>query len=188
MADAKAPASLADIVQSATRVQRTARVCVAGHLNDAYETLERRLQTLTEEARQSDSLGDAVTDERKNVAQQIEDLRADMLTHEHEFTFEKVPDKEWSDLLAQHGPREDQREAFNIETFPLAACRASLRKVNGADLAAGDLDLLTQLWTETLNIGQRSDLFEAAFAANTGTVSVPFSPLASATLRSTGEK
>lgn len=188
MPDADKPASLADILGSATRVQRTATVCVAGHLNDQIENLERRLADLTAEARSSDSLGDPASEERLDLAAQIEALQVEMKAHEHSFTFSAVHPKEWSDLVAQHPPREEVREPFNGDTFPLAACLASLRQVNGADVAAGDLPLLEQLWTDVLNVGQRTDLFNAAWDANTGSVSVPFSALASATLRSTGEK
>jgi hypothetical protein len=66
MADAVKPASLADIVDSATRAERTARICVAGHLNDAFDALERELAELAQTG--SDSLDDPNQDGRQQVA------------------------------------------------------------------------------------------------------------------------
>jgi hypothetical protein len=111
-----------------------------------------------------------------------------MAAHEHDFTFQALHPKEWSDLLASHQPREDHREIFNVETFPLAACQACLHKVNGTATGTGDVDVFTELWFDKLNEGQRGDLFEAAYSANTGRVSVPFSALASVTLQRTDAK
>lgn len=180
------PASLADIAQQATRAERTVRLCVAGHLNARHDELEQKLQRLVRESGMSDSLDDSNADARRAVAEEMETVRAQMLEHEHEFTFRALPDKTWSDLTAEHPPREDKREAFNVETFPIVCVAASLAAVNGEPTEATVADL-QPLW-ELLNVGQRGEMFDAAWEANTGRVSVPFSALASATLRSTAAK
>lgn len=186
MTDLTKPASLADIAQQATRAERSVKLCVAGHLNARHEELEQQLQRLTRESGVSDSLDDANSDQRRAVAQAMEDLRTQMLEHEHEFTFRALADKAWSDLTAEHAPRAGKHEAFNVETFPIVCVAASLAAVNGVDSPA-TVPELQPLW-EVLNVGQRGQLFDAAWEANTGRVSVPFSVLASATLRSTDAK
>lgn len=175
-----APASLADIVASATRVERSARICVAGHLNAEYATLERQLQQESREA----SLSLADGSRRREIAEQMEKLRAQMRQHEHEFTFRSLPDKAWSDLTAAHPAREGKTEPFNWDTFPIACVAASLVAINGVDTTA-TVDELNELWSEKLNIGQKDDLFSAAWQANTGKVSVPFSVTASKLLQFT---
>ena len=176
------PASLADIVASATRAERTATVCVAGHLNDEYDALERQLQKATRES--SGSLAD---DGRGEIAARMEALREQMRAHEHAFTFRYIGHKAWSDLTAEHAPRDDQTEPWNWETFPLACVAASLVKINDVETQVTVEDL-TELWGDKLNVGQRDDLFTAAFEANAGKVNVPFSALASAVLHPTDGK
>jgi hypothetical protein len=179
------PASLADIVASATRAERTATVCVAGHLNTAYAALDRQLQDAHRDSALSGSLAEG--DARTAIAEQIEALREQMKAHEHVFTFRALGDKAWSDLTAAHGAREGKSEPWNWDTFPIACTATSLVAINGAE-ASVTVDDLAELWGEKLNVGQRDDLFSAAFEANTGKVSVPFSALASAVLHPTVEK
>ena len=178
------PASLTDILGSATRVQRTATVCVAGHLNDEFYTLERKLIALAEQA-DVDSLGDPSVDERREVALRMEAVREEMRRHEHRFTFERLDPKAWSDLSAEHPRREGKIEAFDPTTFPLAACLASLVEVNGAPLDAGFKEQFTELWTDKFNEAQRGEMFNAAWEANTGRADAPFSEISSAVLRNT---
>jgi hypothetical protein len=188
MTDEVKPASFAEKAAKATRARRTATVCLAGHLVDEFDLLEQRLGDLVQQARASDSLADSASGERLEVAQRMEDLRGQMAELEVAFTFEALHPKAWSDLSAEHPAREDRREAFNTESFPLAACLTCLVQVDGADVEPGTSDVFTDIWINKLNEGQRGDLFDACWAANTGRISVPFSVLASRTLHSTDEK
>jgi hypothetical protein len=178
------PASLADIVASATRAERSATICVAGHLNTELVALDRELATATMESKLTGTLAEG--DERKAIAERIEALREQMKAHEHTFTFRALPDKAWSDLTAAHPPREGKPEAVNLVTFPFACVVASLVAINDVATTA-TADDLHELWSEKLNEGQRDELFTAAWEANTGKVSVPFSVLASAFLHPTAE-
>lgn len=187
MSDAPSkPASPLDgIVKSATRAERTVTVCVAGDLNAQFDTLEQELDRLVGE--KGVSLDDPVDARRREVAEQIEDLRARMADHEHRFTFRALSSQAWSDLTAAHPARPDVREPFNRDTFPLAAVAASLVSIDDVPVTHSETDL-RELWNEALNTGQCTALFEAAWEANTGRMSVPFSPLASATLAFTDKK
>lgn len=177
--------SLADVVASATRAERTATVCLAGDLNARYDELEVQLQRLTVDR---DSLADG--DGRRAIAAEMEAVREKMRASEHFFTFRALAPKEWSDLLALHGPREDKSEAFNVDTFPqacVAACLVRVKNADGDELEFTEADV-ESLWDEVLSQGQRNELFGAAWEANTGRVSVPFSRLASVILGRTDEK
>jgi hypothetical protein len=181
----KKPASLAAITASATRAERTAKVCVAGHLNAQYDDLEAQLVAIVKAA-DTDSLADGSADQKQAIAEEIEALRVEMTKHEHTFTFRALEDKVWSDLLLEHAPRDGKAERFNNETFPLPCTAACLVKINGED-ATATVDELAPLW-DILNVAQRDEMFWAAWQANTGTVSVPFSKLASAVRKDISEK
>lgn len=177
--DVTEPVSLSDLAASATRARRNATICIAGQLAADYEALERRLALLVQEGRYGDSLGDAASVERVQIAEQMEKLRDQMRAREATFTFEYIGAEPWSTLMATEGDDKDAEA--------LAICVETLVQFNGKDVTAKDKEALAALWP-TLNVGQRNELVTAAVEANTGRVSVPFSHLASATLHSTDEK
>lgn len=168
------------IIASATRSEREAKICVAGALNARFAALEQQLAEMSKE-RVASSLADA--DPRRDVAEQLEAIRTEMRTHEHTFTMRALPPKAWSDLTAAHAAREGKRELFNVDTLPVALVAASCVKVDGDDTELSE-DKVGELF-DVLNEGQRDELFNTAWEANTGRVSVPFSALGSAVLAST---
>lgn len=178
-AAAKRPASLSEIIASATRAERSATICVAGQLNARYAELEQQLAQMEVG---SDSL--AVPDGRRALAEEMERVAGRMRASEHTFTFRALPAKGWSDLVAAHPPRDGVAERWNAATLPFALVTLALCRVNGEEVEIGTSDL-APLWDDVLNEGQRDVLFNAAWDANTGSVSVPFSALASAVLRNT---
>lgn len=179
------PASLSAITASATRAERSVTLCVAGHLNARYGVLEAQLQAATRERATLGSL--AETDPRQVIAEEMEAIREQMREAEHTFTFRALPAKQWSDLMLEHKPRENTRELINLDTFPLPCVAASLVRINGEDVDVS-ADDLAELWNDALNQGQRDEMFSAAWEANTGRVSVPFSATASVILGRTDEK
>lgn len=185
MTDNEKPMSLAEIAASATRSERSVTLCVAGHLNSRYDELERALQEASRDRGLERSLGDV--DPRRTIAEEMESIREQMAAHEHTFILRALPGKAWSDLLLEHPPRKDTRELFNAQTLPLACVAASLVRLNGEDITTTVAEL-TPLWDEALNQGQRDELFGAAWEANTGAVSVPFSASASVILARTDVK
>lgn len=181
MTQSESASPIDDIIASATRAERDAKICVAGALNAAFAAKEAELADMQQEHYTAGSLADV--DPRREAAEELERLRAQMREHEHTFTMRALPPKDWSDLTAAHGPREGEREAFNPETFPVAIVAASCVKVDGKDAVLPE-GKVAELF-DVLNQGQRDELFAAAWEANTGRVSVPFSGLASVVLRST---
>jgi hypothetical protein len=120
------------------------------------------------------------------VAEAIEDVEARMVEHTIPFRLRALGPKDWSDLIAAHPPRPDTDEqtfgerVFNTETYPpalIAACCFD---------PAMTVDQVRELF-EVLNEGQRNALFNGAWRANMG-IDVPFSPAASAMLRSSEPK
>lgn len=184
MSNAVKPALIDEIISSATRAERDTTICVAGHLNARIGVLEEQLAELHRAKVSGDSLDDV--DPRVPVAREIEAVREQMRAHEHVFTMQGLGSKEWSDLTAAHPPREDQREKFNLTTFPAALVLASCVRIDGEPAELTD-DQVSRLF-DALNEGQRDDLFNTAWEANTGRVSVPFSGLASAILNHTAER
>lgn len=174
---------LDDIIASATPAERDVKICVAGALNARFAVLDAELQDLQQRRFVGDSLGEA--DPRRAIAEEMENLREQMKADEHTFTMRALPPKAWSDLRAAHGPREGRMERFNPETLPSALIAASCVRVDGEDVELST-DKVGELF-DVLNEGQRDELFEAAWEANTGRVSVPFSAAASV-VRQTSEQ
>lgn len=179
-----AGASVVDaIIAEATPAEREAKICVAGALNARFAVLEAELAD-AQQQRLVSSLGDA--DPRREIAEEMERLRVEMQEHEHTFTMRALPAKAWSDIRTEHGPRDGKRELFNPDTFPAALLAASCVAVDGkpTTLTAEKVSALF----DVLNEGQRDTLFNAAWEANTGRVSVPFSALSSAVLQTSAQK
>lgn len=174
--------ALDKIVAESSRPECSVTLCTAGTLNARLQHLERELGD--EHAKVITSMAEG--GRRHELATEIESVLAEMRAHEHTFTFRGLAHKAWSDLTAAHEPRDKKNEAVNLETFPAACIAASLIKVDGDD-ATVDIAEVETLF-DVLNEGQVDQLFNAAWEANTGGRTVPFSGLASAILRSTDTK
>lgn len=170
------------IVAEASRPESSVTLCTAGALNARYQSLERELEE--EQRKTITSLGEG--GRRRELAEQIERVLDEMRAHEHTFTFRALAHKAWSDLTAAHKPREDRNELVNLATFPPACITASLVAVDGEETTATaeEVDGLF----DVLNEGQIDALFNAAWEANTGGRTVPFSGLASVILQNTEQK
>lgn len=166
------------IVAEASRPECSVTLCTAGTLNARLQELERQLAD--EHQKVSTSLADG--GQRRELAKQVESVVAEMRAHEHTFTFRALSHKAWSDLTAEHKPRDGKNEIVNLETFPLACIASSLVKLDGDDVTVTLAEV--EALFDVLNEGQIDQLFNAAWEANTGGRSVPFSALASATLQS----
>lgn len=170
------------IVAESSRPECSVTLCTAGTLNARLQDLERQLAD--EHQKVATSLADG--GRRRELAVEIESVLEEMRAHEHTFTFRGLPHKVWSDLTAEHKPREEKNEAVNLDTFPPACIAASLVRVDDDDATVDVAEVETLF--DVLNEGQIDQLFNAAWEANTGGRSVPFSGLASAILRSTEQK
>ncbi|MGH3504314.1 MAG: hypothetical protein ACRDQA_25960 [Nocardioidaceae bacterium] len=176
--------TLSEITQQATPVERTVSLCVAGSMFAEHERLEAELEAAqSAEVTGSGTLGKQPESQR--VAKKLRDLEAKMREHTYDFVFRSLPKLQWRALLDTHGPREGKEriERWNPDTFPRAAVAASCVSPEGMDDAAA----FAVFWDESLNDGQRDQLFRGAYAANEESTSVPFSVAASAAL-STSEQ
>lgn len=167
------------IVSAASRPECSVTLCTAGTLNARLQELERELAA--EHQKVATSLAEG--GRRREIAEQVEAVLAEMRAHEHTFTFRGLPHKVWSDLTAEHKPRDGHAETVNLATFPPACIAASLVRVDDDDTTSDVADV--EALFDVLNEGQIDQLFNAAWEANTGGRSVPFSGLASAILQNT---
>lgn len=166
--------SINDVLAKATPRESIIPVCVAGHLNAEMELLEAELQAASASGDwQPDSL--ASTDPRVAIAKKIQAVQKKMKAAEVVFRFRALPDEEWSDLLAEHGPRKDHAELFNPLTLP----QVLIPKCCVDPVMTGPQ--YEQLKV-SLNSSQRNQLFNTAWDANTSATSVHFSLAASAIL------
>lgn len=171
------PQSIESILKKAKPRETTAVVYMAGDLVAELERLERQLAEAGDQTWAEPSL--AAADPSRDIAQKIAAVRKRLKASEVEFRFRALPDKEWSDLLAAHAPRNDT-EMFNAETLPrelIAACAVD------PEMAPEQVDQLYAV----LNQAQRNTVFDAAFSANTEASSIPFSVSASAILGALGD-
>lgn len=167
--------SFADVKKMTRRTERTVEVCLDGALSAEVEHAERELARLGrwEPTTLSES------DPRAELRERLDRLRAEQRESVHEFRFRALSARDYSDLLSQHRPREEDKAdglRFNVETFPTALIAACCVDPEMTEDEAGEL-------LEELSSGQRDQLFAAAWAANEQAVSVPFWSSASGTTR-----
>jgi hypothetical protein len=152
-------------------------IVMRGDLQARFEELERALDVARRKP-ESDSLAGGGSEARQ-IAEEIEALRAEMQGYVRVFLLRALPRKEWSDLLKEHPARKQDAPAdFNRETLPISALAACSVKPKMSEAQAGRLvDAVTQ--------GQWAVLWQAILGLNGGSGEVPFSVAASATLNST---
>ncbi len=166
-----------DILAQATPREHTVRICLAGDVAAEVERLEADLAATS--SWQQQSLAEA--NPGIEIAERIKDARERMQAAEVPFTFRALGDKAWSDLVAEH-PGKTPDEAWDDETLaPALVAACAIDPV----MTPKDVDALF----ETLNLGQRQELINAAWSVNSEGTSVPFALHASAILAShTGGK
>jgi len=160
------------ILAAARARETTVAVCLAGDLAAEADRLTAELDRLGEPGAARSSLADV--DPRAALVADLDTVIELMRSNEVTFRFRKIPDKEYSDLVAAH-PSEDEDEAWNADTFPPALVAASC-----IDPAMSDEDV-AELW-DVLPFGSRIQLGNAAYnACRGGAVSIPTSRAVSAT-------
>ncbi|MBM9621031.1 hypothetical protein [Streptomyces zhihengii] len=170
--------NIEEILKRAKPRQKSVWICVAGDLLSEVDRLERELREVGE-GWSPDSL--ASCDPREKIAKRIKTVREAMKKAEVEFVFRSIGDRAWSDLVAAHPPKKQgpggQQLAWDPDTFPRALVSAS---AVDPVMTPEQLDELF----EVLNEGQRSEMFDCAYAVNTEATSIPFSVTASGILSS----
>lgn len=163
-----------DILAMARPAEKTVELCLAGDLQAKFEDLERDLaRAKSVDSDPGAKLGSAGAARR--IAEEMEQVRAQMRDRTVVFRLRAITHREWVDLTRAHPARPEDPADFNPETFGvalLAACCINPQLDVGA---AGRL-------VDALTAGQWERLFAACWQVCRGTVEVPFSVAASATL------
>lgn len=156
--------------------EKTVPICLRGDLQAEFERLEAQL--VEAQRGTSDSL--AAGGRVRELAEQIEALRAEMAAATVTFVLRAVPRRRWTALVAEHPPRDDQQLdrvlGVNEETFTSVLIREC---TVDPQMAGEQWDRLDEALTEF----QWQKLFNAAWSLNARDVDVPFSHAASTILR-----
>ncbi|WP_326646687.1 hypothetical protein OG884_18845 [Streptosporangium sp. NBC_01755] len=168
--------AIADIIGSIKRPEKTVPICLAGDLQAEFESLERDLAIAREKPADAGTLAGGSDPMATAIAQQIQELRAKMREHTAVFRFQGLSSKVYSDLVAQHPPKEESKrgdvdwDSFSVALVATCAVEPKMSVEEAGQLA----DALTQ--------AQWDALFTAAFEVNKADIDVPFSFAASAVL------
>ncbi|HTI26188.1 MAG TPA: hypothetical protein VL652_34685 [Kutzneria sp.] len=171
-----------EIIKSAKRPEKTVELCLRGDLVAAWEDLERK-RAAAEQA-SGDSLAGSGA---RQYAEQMRALEEQMAQATVVFRLRALPRREYNELYAAHPPRLDAdgkpdrldgAYGYNTLTFWPALVAASLVE------PLLDAEVLDTLLQDQLSDAQFDALAGAAIVVNRGEVDVPFSPGASAMLRS----
>lgn len=151
--------------------QTSVKLCLDGQLADEYAAVEQQLAQAKSEAKKADSMS-AGTGVRALEAQ-LEKLRKQAEASTVTFKLRAVGRKRWTELMAEHPPREgntkDTLVGANEDTLAEALIREGLvEPLLSAEQLATLLD-------EHLSEGQYNELANAAYFVNRRSVSVPFS-------------
>jgi hypothetical protein len=176
--------SFADVMKSEKNGRRrdSVTLCFNSDLDQQYRELEVKLEdAIADEARVA---GDEDRRSGRRVAEkplshqlaaQVAALREDNPEAFHEFVLQALPRSEWVALRAKHAPRDSHKDedggAFNSETFPPAAVRASLVDPEPTEDVIAWLD-------ENLTSGDWNRLGILCWALNEGTREAPKAGLA----------
>jgi hypothetical protein len=193
--------SIKEKIKKASRPERTVPVCLNGQLVAEFEAAERRLQEAIRRPA-VDSLD--AGGETRELAEQVEALREQMLDGVVEFRLRAMPRKRWRAFISEHPPREDddgvvdardRNIGVNVDTFYPALIRTStvepeLDDEDWLELLGGERKLPDGQVEEVegvLTSRQFDELAGAAWDLNRDTVDVPFSRAASRILSSAPE-
>lgn len=170
-----------DLLKSAKLPEASVPICLRGDLAIQFEQLEREL----EEAREAEGNSLADGGRVREIAEEIERVRAEMREHTHPFAFRGLPKQKFRDLVEEHPARKDEDDdavmGVNISTFPQALIAACC---TDPIMTAEQVHQLCELLTEA----QVGELFSCAYSLNKLKVDVPKSVLASEILAKHAQK
>jgi len=157
--------AIEDLLAKVKPATASVKVCLRGDLMGDLDIVNDDLTEL--DGWESSSLSDV--DPRADLLARKRELQEQMRDESQVFTFQGIGDKNWSDLLAAHAPREgkEDEENFNPETFAPALLAASSVEPKMTE------DQVKRLF-DNFTLTQRNTLFAAAYSANTRGVDIPF--------------
>jgi hypothetical protein len=171
-----------ELLAQARPAEKTVSLCLRGDLVAEYERLDAEHEKATQRVDTS-LAGDGPS--ALEIAMQMEAVREQMQGSVLNLTVRAlVPRTKYTDLVLAHPPRTDlegapiqqDREGYNAETFYTALVRA----------CTVDPAMTPERWErldQVLSDRQFDQLAIACLEVNRGLVSIPFSPAASRTLR-----
>lgn len=176
--------SFADIKAKAARRVRFYDACVDQSLAVQHDQLTADLQAAGKSPQES--LADGA---ERQIAEQLVDLERAMAEAQDRFWIKALPQREFLEVVDTHPPRDgnarDAASGYDWSTFPAAIIAAT-----SIDPPEGEhgVDKLTEeqageLFHELLSAADAEGLLDAAMRDNVIPSKVPFSVLASATLR-----
>ena len=170
------------VAQSKPRTE-TVRLCLRGDLLARHEQLEQDLAR----ARELDEATNE-PDTAPAIAREIKALEAEIREAEVPFVFESIGQSAWSDLLAEHPPTKEEREA-GLDHHPDTFCiEAVARSMVDPDPGEGDaaLEAVMSMFGPPMRLNQTQfiQLWTGCYKANMGGGKAPGeSSAASAVLR-----
>lgn len=163
------------LLQQSALPQMMVKICLRGDLTAEIYRLDAELSELGKKNFDTRLTGNP---EANRLAQRIKDLEAEAEKSTVDVTLQALPRKQWADLVAKHPPL-DKAQDFAPSIYNDAVPACLVEPELDEDTRDKFLDGLTQ--------GQWDELAGAVHALNVGDGSVPFSRLASRTLRESGE-
>lgn len=152
--------SIEDLIDEARLPRKTVLVCTRGDLRARWDELHARFKAAPVAG---GSLGEPSP--RHALGVELEELRAEMATHEVPFTFEALPGPEFSELLLAHPGK--GASAVNVKTMVPALIAACCVEPKMDVEQAGRL--LSKLSAATGDL-----LSDAAWSVNREATDVPF--------------
>lgn len=165
-----------ELVQNAKRGERVVPLNLRGDIQLEIEGLEKDLIKLRETDEGLKSLGG--NPEARVLAERINALIAEAQDSTIDVLLRALPRKAWADLVAKHPSKDDGKE-FDMSIYNDAVPACWVEPELDDETRDKLLDEITQ--------GQWDQLVETVAWLNRGDQRVPFSALASRTLRNSGE-
>lgn len=156
-----------EVLAAAKPVTKSVRICMRGDLIAEIERLDADWAQAREDDERLNRLAEA-----PDLAARITDLTEEAKAAEVEFVFQSMGRRAWRDLLAMHGPSDEDKKAgfdYNRQTFPVAAMAASCIAPKGATVEG------FEEFADSPNVTDAhwNRLWLTCYNANTGGAEVP---------------
>jgi hypothetical protein len=178
-------ATLADILATAVRPEKTVPICFRGDLVARIEDLERELEQVQNAADADDRLASPERAKARQIAETLEQARADMQAASIVFRLRGLSKPEWDALTLKHPPRDDDQVDRALGFNRVTLLPVLVRKCLVDQVPADDAE-----WARLVDVmssGQFDKLADGAYGVSATDVVIPFSLRASALTHASSE-